>query len=50
MGLTIWTLAYLALDRPLEAGVAFALIAAGTVLYLATGGTSSTTSGPDPEA
>lgn len=32
--LTVWTLAYLAFDRPLEAGVAGALIAAGTVLYL----------------
>jgi APA family basic amino acid/polyamine antiporter len=49
MGLTIWILTYLALDRPLEAGVAFALIAAGTVFYLATGGTSSPPPGPDPE-
>ena len=34
LSLTVWTLTYLALDRPSEAGVAFALIAAGTVVYL----------------
>ena len=36
LSLTVWTLTYLALDRPSEAGVAFALIAAGTVVYLRT--------------
>jgi APA family basic amino acid/polyamine antiporter len=34
LSLTVWTLTYLALDRPSEAGVAFALIAAGTAVYL----------------
>ena len=34
LSLTVWTLTYLVLDRPSEAGVAFALIAAGTVVYL----------------
>ena len=34
LSLTVWTLTYLALDRPSEAWVAFALIAAGTVVYL----------------
>jgi len=34
LSLTVWTLTYLALDRPSEAGVACALIAAGTVVYL----------------
>jgi len=37
LGLTAWTLTYLALDRPTEAGVAGLLIAAGTGLYLLTG-------------
>ena len=37
LALTLWTLAYLALDRPTEAGVAGLLIAGGVVLYLATG-------------
>lgn len=35
--LTVWTLTYLAIDRPLEAGVAGALIAAGTLLYFVGG-------------
>lgn len=34
LSLTVWTLTYLALDRPSEAGVAFALIATGTAVYL----------------
>jgi APA family basic amino acid/polyamine antiporter len=37
LGLTLWTLTYLALDRPTEAGVAGLLVAAGTLLYLVTG-------------
>lgn len=37
LGLTAWTLTYLALDRPLEAGVALLLIVAGGVLYGFTG-------------
>ncbi len=37
LALTLWTLTYLALDRPVEAGVAAGLVAAGTVLYLLTG-------------
>jgi APA family basic amino acid/polyamine antiporter len=36
LGLTLWTLSYLALDRPGEAGVAGLLIAAGTVVWLLT--------------
>lgn len=36
VGLTLWTLCYLALDRPTEAAVAFALIGAGTGLYFVT--------------
>jgi APA family basic amino acid/polyamine antiporter len=35
--LTLWTLIYLAMDRPTEAGVAFLLIAIGGVLYAVTG-------------
>lgn len=37
LGLTLWTLSYLALDRPGEAGVAGLLIALGTVVWLLTG-------------
>jgi APA family basic amino acid/polyamine antiporter len=37
MGLTLWTLTYLALDRPTETAVAALLIAAGLLLYLLTG-------------
>ncbi len=37
LGLTAWTLTYLALDRPVEAGVALLLIVAGAVLYALTG-------------
>jgi len=37
LGLTLWTLTYLAFDRPQEAGVALLLIAAGTLLYLVAG-------------
>jgi APA family basic amino acid/polyamine antiporter len=38
--LTLWTLTYLALDRPLESGVAFLLIMVGTLLYVITERTS----------
>jgi APA family basic amino acid/polyamine antiporter len=37
LGLTLWTLSYLALDRPLEAGVAALLIVLGSVVWLLTG-------------
>lgn len=36
LGLTLWTLVYLAIDRPAEAGVAALLIAVGVALYLRT--------------
>ncbi len=36
MALTVWTLAFILRDRPEEAGVGLALIAAGWVLYLLT--------------
>ena len=38
LGLTLWTLTYLALDRPGEAGVAALLVALGTVVWLLTRG------------
>jgi APA family basic amino acid/polyamine antiporter len=37
LGLTLWTLVYLALDRPVEAAVAALLIVVGVALYLGTG-------------
>ena len=37
LGLTLWTLAYLALDRPAEAAVAAGVIGAGGTLYLVAG-------------
>lgn len=37
IGLTLWTLTYLALDRPQEAGVAVVVIGAGSLLYLVAG-------------
>jgi APA family basic amino acid/polyamine antiporter len=37
LGLTLWTLTYLALDRPAEAGVAALVVAAGLLLYLVAG-------------
>lgn len=37
VALTSWTLTYLAVDRPAEAGVAALLVAAGAILYLTTG-------------
>lgn len=37
LGLTLWTLIYLAIDRPAEAGVAAGVISAGVLLYLAVG-------------
>lgn len=41
LGLTVWTLSYLLIDRPVEAGLGLAVIAAGTVFYLATRGGST---------
>lgn len=37
LGLTLWTLTYLAMDRPAEAGVAALVIGAGVLLYLTAG-------------
>jgi APA family basic amino acid/polyamine antiporter len=37
LGLTLWTLTYLALDRPAEAGVAALVIGAGILLYVTAG-------------
>jgi APA family basic amino acid/polyamine antiporter len=41
LGLTVWTLTYLALDRPIEAGVAGALVAFGAIVYLTVGRTTA---------
>ncbi len=37
LGFTSWTLLYLLIDRPQEAGLGLAIIAVGAVLYVATG-------------
>ncbi len=47
LGLTLWTLTYLALDRPTEAAVAGLLIAAGTALYLIAGRRTPSGNGAD---
>lgn len=38
LGLTLWTLSYIALDRPMEALVALGLVAAGVAVYALTRG------------